>query len=235
MRTYFRLLLGAVSVAFLVLYETGMAAACSVERVPLPWVLTTPHFDPRFLPEDVTIDYRKPESWGDGELVLTNPSPTPLYVLAKSSDGFDGTRTSVDMPAGQVATLRLAEDVWSEYRDGRWIAIGMEDAPSMAWTATLSSLGIDTHSDESKTRPDDYVVPQTLQTTLNLLYDDQVVAVPTTIEFALNPAAEPRPAPRIDPCGPPPDERPWLPLLLTIVIGGVGIGGFWWYRMPRNT
>ena len=187
-----RSLVYLLALAALILCDTRTAAACSPAYNPNPWFLTTVDFDASPLPDGVTLRYEQGDTSSNGELFITNPSTTPLYILSEAGGGDDGTNPISDMPKDTQATYRLLDGVWFTWSDNRWALLDHQSdekswGPGQAWRVSIPLLDIKSSMGEFTDRPTDVAVPPMEQGNFRFIFGDTVIAVPMTVTYTLNP------------------------------------------------
>jgi hypothetical protein len=187
-----------VNKCFLRLFLVGLAlcvfgaqpvAACSIALSPNGWFRPVLSFDTHGLPTGLSVSFTGTAE--GGELDLSNPTKTQLYILSKPEPSQDSIRPSADLPPGLVSFYMIVEDTWFIRTSDEWYLLehqdGPRDGPRHAWRVVSPLLHIDSREHENTIRPADVALPAPHQAELPLVYADRLLRVPVEISYVLNP------------------------------------------------
>lgn len=179
------------------------AAACSPPPVT-PWFYETISPGAAALPAGVLLGNKS-----DSILVLTNTTSVPLYVIGSNHVGSYAP-LDLPLPAGQGALYRLQDSqarewAWQENeadpgaRVTDWLPPSPDYRRSDALEITVGSGSLASYYRETlaefpsayrtgDNRPADAPLPAPRPVTLTLAYGDEVLPVPVTVAYKLNPS-----------------------------------------------
>jgi hypothetical protein len=199
-----------LTILFLVLTMLTLTSACEPgPPPPIPWFTEHMEIEPVSLPEgvDVQVVLRTDTGVIHEYLVVTNTSPTPLYLTGEPMTGNTTFEPfSVELPASTGPVLKIVSGqafYWGPILDTSnsparmgWEPEESYGRPDAVWlyifTNRLSGggnviLNLEPRNQFDGHRPANVDIPGPQTVLLPLVYSEQIFNVPITISYTLNP------------------------------------------------